>query len=499
MEIDVRERLRSGPSEELVSLVFEPAIRRDFEMGFQHLIDINKAHVIMLCKQNLLLRDDASAILGALEKLESGAYSLEDLNFAAEDLHFNVETRVIQLVGAEIGGRMHMGRSRNDLHATMDRMMARVGILEVMDLLAELIDTATGLAGEHVDTVMTGYTHTQPAQPVSLGYYLSGVVEALKRDSARLEAAYSNINRCPLGAGAMAGTGFPIDRSLVSELLGFDMPTSNSLDAVASRDWVSETLAALSILMSNISRLSHDLYIWSTDEFSYVEVADSLAAVSSIMPQKKNPIALEHCKAKAGHVFGALVANLSCTKNTPFGHCRDISAESVTPLWSGLEETCAALRLITESIRTLTVNKDVMSGRARDNFSTATELADSLVRQFDMPFRIAHMIVAKVVSNAVGAGIRSDHITPEMVDEAAVSVIGRPLGLSREMLKQVMDPDLNMRIRSSLGGPAPTEVRAMLADDSRHLDEYRARTCARKKGLFDAGKRLDSEVSVLSM
>jgi argininosuccinate lyase len=140
-----------------------------------------------------------------------------------------------------------------------------------------------------------------------------------------------------------------------------------------------------------------------------------------------------------------------------------------------------------------------MSGRARDNFSTATELADSLVRQFDMPFRIAHMIVAKVVSNAVGAGIRSDHITPEMVDEAAVSVIGRPLGLSREMLKQVMDPDLNMRIRSSLGGPAPTEVRAMLADDSRHLDEYRARTCARKKGLFDAGKRLDSEVSVLSM
>ena len=498
MEIDVRERLRSGPSEELVSLVFEPAIRRDFEMGFQHLIDINKAHVIMLCKQNLLLRNDASAILGALEKLESGAYSLEDLDFAAEDLHFNVETRVIQLVGAETGGRMHMGRSRNDLHATMDRMMARVGILGVMDLLAELIDTATGLAGEHVDTVMTGYTHTQPAQPVSLGYYLCGVVEAPKRDCARLEAAYSHVNRCPLGAGAMAGTGFPIDRSLVSELLGFDMPTSNSLDAVASRDWVSETLAALSILMSNISRLSYDLYIWSTDEFSYIEVADSLAAVSSIMPQKKNPIALEHCKAKAGHVFGALVANLSCTKNTPFSHCRDISAESVTPLWSGLEETCAALRLITESIRTLTVNKDVMSKRARDNFSTATELADSLVRQFDMPFRIAHMIVAKVVSNAIEAGIRSDHITPEMVDEAATSVIGRPIGLSCEMLKQVMDPDLNMRIRSSHGGPAPTEVKAMIADNVRRLDGFRARILARKRGLSDAGKRLDSEASVLS-
>ncbi|MEW6226529.1 MAG: argininosuccinate lyase, partial [Bacillota bacterium] len=332
MDIDLRERLNSQPLKEVAELLFRPAIERDFRLGFGHMIRINKAHVVMLAETGILPGDVAAKILIALEALEERGLGVADLDPSVEDLHFNIERWLIERTGPEVGGRMHTGRSRNDLHATLDRMIAKDRLNELLDLLILLREQLLRLASENLATVMTGYTHLQPAQPITLGHYMCALASAFERDTRRLEAAYETINQCPLGAGALAGTGFPINRELTADLLGFDGIVENSLDAVASRDWVPELLAALSIMMTGISRLAMDLYLWYTDEFSYIDLDGSIAAVSSIMPQKKNPITLEHCKAKAAHVYGALIASLASLKNVPFGHSRDVAGECVASL-----------------------------------------------------------------------------------------------------------------------------------------------------------------------
>jgi argininosuccinate lyase len=242
---------------------------------------------------------------------------------------------------------------------------------------------------------MPGYTHLQPAQPTTFGHYLASVALALERDAERLLDVYPRLNLNPLGACAFAGTGFPIDRAMTAQWLGFDGIVDSTLDAVASRDYVSELLAAMAIMGVTLSRLAQDLYLWCSGEWGTVEVADDVAMTSSIMPQKKNPITLEHIKAKAGHLLGAVVASLAAQKAVNFMHCRDMG-EAVAPLWDAFAQAQGVLHLTRRTVLGLQVNQSLMLERATQDFSTATELADVLVREKDLPFRMAHGIVSGV-------------------------------------------------------------------------------------------------------
>ena len=245
----------------------------------------------------------------------------------------------------------------------------------------------------------------QPAQPISLAFYLTAIAAALERDWSRMFAAYDRLNQCTLGSGAFAGTSFSIDRHYISEVLGFYGPIYNNMDAVASRDYLLELLAAFVGFGSNIGRFLQDIYTWTTDEFGYVEVDDSHAASSSIMPQKKNPITLEHCKAKVAHLLGAYVACFGCLKGAPYGHCRDVSSESIQSFWEAAAQMEAILVLTSETVEKMKVKHENMKLRADRNFSTVTELADALVKREGLTFREAHHIVGSVVSKCVNSGL----------------------------------------------------------------------------------------------
>lgn len=489
-----RDRLNVEPTKELSELIFRPAIERDFRLGFRHMIQINEAHIMMLFSTGIIPRTVAGKLLIELEYLKEQKLSETDLDPSLEDLHFNIEDWLIKKTGSDIGGRMHTARSRNDLHATLDRMIARDMAIELIDLLCQLRYHLLELAAKHLSTVMTGYTHMQPAQPITLGHYFCALALVLERDSKRLEAAYESINQCPLGACALAGTGFPIDRKMTAEFLGFEGIVENSLDAVASRDWIPELLAALSIMMTNISRLSTDLYIWFTDEFSYIDIEGDIAAVSSIMPQKKNPIIFEHCKSKAAHVFGALMSSLACLKNTPFTHSRDVAGESIELMWKGIEEARTTLKLIQVALSFTTVRKEVMLERATLNFSTATELADTLVRNYNLSFRVAHAIVARLVAKSIAESLRADKITPEMVDEIAMEIIGRKVNIDASTLKSVLSPELNVNVRNSLGGPAESEVKRMVSDARTRLEKCHNQIECNRDAISQALKNLSDQV-----
>ncbi len=466
----MRERLGVEPKKEMSELIFKPALCRDFRYGFRHMMQINEAHVIMLTSENIISKNVASKLLKELKLLQE-QLTEDKLNPNLEDLHFNIEALLIKKVGPEIGGRLHTARSRNDLHATLDRMIARDKILNLLDLLCKLRGQLLEIANMHARTVMTGYTHMQPAQPISFGHYMSAIALALERDTHRLEAAYRTLNRSPLGACAFAGTDFPIDRHMTAEFLGFQGVIENSLDAVASRDWVPEILSALSIMMTNISRLFTDLYIWTTDEFSYIDIEDSVAAVSSIMPQKKNPIIFEHCKAKAAHIFGYLISTLSALKNTPFGHSRDIAAESVLPVWNCISEVELALKLAITALSSVTFRKEVALEKARLNFCTATRLANALVKDYNLPFREAHAVVAALVARAYRNSLRANDITPELLNEIAIQLIGRELNMDMPTLSSILDPEQSIEALSSLGGAAPKEVERMVMSAKTRLKE----------------------------
>jgi argininosuccinate lyase len=481
----MRDRVKVDPHPVLIKHLFAGALRENALTSFHHLMQVNAAHVILLDRCQAIARRDAQALLLLYRQMVQAGPECLDLDPRLEDLHFNVEAHVIRQLGEEVGGRMHTGRSRNDLNATISRMQTREAILRLVERSQALRTALLDRAVEHAETLMPGYTHLQPAQPITFGYYLAALADALARDSARLAATYERTNGCPLGAGALAGTGFPLDRRLAAELLGFDGLVENALDAVASRDHVLEVLAALAILTVTLSRLAQDLYVWATDEFGFVTLADEVSIVSSIMPQKKNPITLEHCKGKAAQVLGALVAALGAMRATPFSNVRDVNREAVSPLGEGVAQAEASLELMTVTIETLSVNPARMLARAQADFSTVTELADTLVRVEGLPFRTAHRIVAEVVVEALQAGKSAGAIDAEAVRQAAERVAGRRLALEDSTVHRALDAWSNVRGRQTLGSATPDETRRMvararatLASESEWLAEKRSRLAA---------------------
>ncbi len=330
------------------------------------------------------------------------------------------------------------------------------------------------LAERHAGAVMPGYTHAQHAQPITFGYWLLAGAEVLARDHVRLAGALAHADRCPLGAGALTTTAFPLDRRLTAELLGFAAPMEIAYDAVASRDDALEAAGALAVLAGFLSRLATDLYAWSTWEYGFVELADRHSAVSSIMPQKKNPVALEHVRAAAALVQGAQAAALGCVRNTPFADVNDAVTAVNEPVLDAARRGRRILALMAEVLEGLTLRPERMARAAAEGFGSATELADVIVRETGMSFRMAHNVVAAVVRDALAAGRSADALRSADLDAAARALFGDPLGLAETAVAQALDPARNVAVRSVLGGPAAANMAAMLAARRQALAADRA-------------------------
>ena len=459
----MRERLRAKPAPVVCENLYLPAIEADSKRSFHNMSRLNKAHVAMLDRQGIIGHASAVHILQGLQRMEVEGPDSIGKDPEREDYYFNVEKRVIDLVGMEDGGKMHTARSRNDLNATLARMNTRDCLVTVGCRLLRLRQELLRLAEENLETIVTGYTHMQPAQPITFGHYFTAIAEAVERDYDRILSSYERLNLCPMGAGAFAGTSFDIDREYTADRLGFSGILENSLDAVASRDYMLEICGDFATLGSTLSRFANDLYYWVTDEFHYVEVDDSLAVCSSIMPQKKNPITLEHIKSKSSHLAAAYTSIFSCLRGAAYGHARDVAGESPHLFWDAAQEMKVILELLTATLETLVIRGDNARKRVNDNFSTVTELADYLVVHHNISFRVAHQIVGKVVGDCIEENIPCSGINAQMVQSAGRKFTDQDLQISKEELRMVLDGRHSVNQRASQGSPMPENTLAVIA------------------------------------
>jgi len=491
----MRERLKAKPSDVVCKYLFGPAILEDSKRSFTNMIRLNLAHVLMLRKQEIVDKEDAKKLLDALLALQDKGPGAFELNPLFEDYYFNIEQYIISQIGLETGGKIHTARSRNDLHSTISRMNVRDAIIDLYPRMLELRSILLNLALAHKETVLTGYTHMQPAQPTTLAHYFTAIAEAVERDYQRLEGAYSRLNYCTLGGGAFAGTSFNIDRCYTAQLLGFYGPIENSIDAVVSRDYLLEISSDFATFGSTVNRFVNDLYIWATDEFGFVEVDDSMAACSSIMPQKKNPITLEHVKSKTSHLLSAYVSIFTCMKGIPYGHCRDLAGESIQLFWDASAQMEAILELLNATLKTIKIKQDKMKSRANRNYSTVTELADELVREEGLSFRVAHQIVGNIVRDCITAGLSAEDITVEMLDAAGKSYATRTFDWTQEHLDRILDAAYSVSNKLSLGSPAPEECQRMIQNLNDKLDKDKEAYENMVKKLEQSNNRLTKEVN----
>ena len=414
----------------------------------------SKAHAAMLADCGIISEEDAAAIRQGLDtilqEIESGNFAFRT---ALEDIHMNVESRLAELIGPP-AGRLHTARSRNDQVATDLRLWVRDAIdgldADLKALQSALIDKAEA----HADTVMPGFTHLQSAQPVTFGHHMLAYVAMVGRDRARFSDARGRVNESPLGAAALAGTSFPIDRAQTAAVLGFDRPMANSLDAVSARDFALEFLAACTICATHLSRLAEEIVVWSSAQFGFIGLSDSFSTGSSIMPQKRNPDAAELVRAKAGRIVGALTGLAVVMKGLPLAYSKDMQ-EDKEPVFDAADSLAVCIRAMTGMIRELTVNADRLLAAAGAGFATATDLADWLVRELGMPFRDAHRVTGALVKLAEARGVGLDRLTLDEMQGVEPRLTGAVF--------DVLTVQYSIASRTSPGGTAPDNVRAAAA------------------------------------
>ena len=434
------------------------------------LVDI--AHVLMLSRQKIIGEETTRQLLRALLGLYDNGIPEAAFDDRFEDIHAGIETLLISTTGEENGGRLHIGRSRNDEIATCLRLRVREDLTRQLSILVSLRETLIGLAEMHVDTVMPGFTHLQYAQPTTLAHHLLAHEAAFSRDFQRLAGALSRVDWCPLGAAAFASTSYPVQREFVAELLGFQGVLENTMDAVASRDFALEVLSDLSIMMSHASRVCEELVVWSSNLAGFVELDDAFCSTSSIMPQKKNPDTAEVMRAKAASVFGATVTGLGIVKALPMSYNRDLQ-ELNPSLWRGIQDAKHSTRLLVDMLATAVFKPTVMAAEAGQGHSTATDLADMLVQKYGLAFRTAHTIV--------GRSIQAGSLDLAGLDEAARGIGLAPvsaLGVTEGDVRDALDARSSIDRRRASGSPSTfsTKIslsarRTALDQDSRILDE----------------------------
>jgi argininosuccinate lyase len=424
------------------------------------LLAIDAAHLVMLAEQGIVAGADARRIRDAVTAVCRDTVRRTAYDGSCEDLFFFVERLIADQAG-EVAGRLHTARSRNDIDMTMYRMRQREFVLDLFDATLALRSTLGGLAAAHLETVFPAHTHTQRAQPTTLAHYLLGVIEQLERDGVRLRAAFASTNRSPLGACAITGTAFPIDRARTSALLGFDGPTGNTYGSIATVDYLLESLAAASVTLVGVGRVVQDLLLWCTAEFRYLRLGDGFVQVSSIMPQKRNPVALEHARSIASKALGQATAVLLTVHNTPFGDIVDTEDDLQPLVHQTFRDAVRAVSLVAAALTTATFDAAEMARRAGEGFITVTELADTLTREHGLPFVQSHAIAAGLIEAHRAAPDRPlrDHLL-----EVSARVTGAAIAVEASRLRDILSPAHFVRVRETLGGPAPAVAAAALRD-----------------------------------
>ncbi|MFA9550222.1 MAG: argininosuccinate lyase [Hyphomicrobium sp.] len=429
-------------------------------------IRASKAHASMLAAQGIITKADAREILKGLEQvlaeIESGKMAYTR---ALEDVHMNVEARVKDLIGTP-AGRLHTARSRNDQVATDFRLYVREMIDAFDTALAGLQFVLARKAEAHAATVMPGFTHLQPAQPVTFGHHMLAYVEMLGRDRGRFADARRRLNECPLGAAALAGTSFPIDRHMTADALDFDKPSANSLDAVSDRDFVLETLAAAAITAMHLSRLAEEIVLWATHQFGFIRLSDKFTTGSSIMPQKRNPDAAELTRAKVGRVAGAFQSLLIVMKGLPLAYSKDMQ-EDKEVAFDALDSLALAIAAMAGMVDDMEPVPDAMRAAADQGYATATDLADWLVRALKLPFREAHHVTGRIVAEA-----ESQSLPLEKLSLKAMQAVERRI---TNDVFSVLSPEKSVSSRKSYGGTAPQNVRKMARSWLKRLEKGLAR------------------------
>jgi argininosuccinate lyase len=419
------------------------------------LMAIHYAHLVMLADTGIVSHDDAHRLREALDAVPLD--EVRDVRFdgTCEDLFFYVERLLIAACGEEVAGRLHTARSRNDMDMTMYRMRQREFVLELVDAVAALRASLLDLAAQHRDTIAAAHTHTQPAQPTTVAHYLLAMIEQLERDVVRLRAAYATTNHNPLGACAITGTGFPIDRVLTSRLLGFAGPTGNTYGSIATVDYLLESSYATAIALTGLGRFVQDLLLWGTAEVNYVRFGDGFVQSSSIMPQKRNPVAIEHARAIGSKALGQAHAIAITVHNTPFGDIVDTEDDLQPLVWGMFRDASRAMRLVAAAMQTATFDARRLEERAGQGGTTMTELSDTLVREHGLPFTTAHAIAGRVLK------ARARHPDARLTETLAAvcfELVGRPIVYTEERLREILSPRYFVTVRRTPGGPAPEET-----------------------------------------
>ena len=464
----------------------------NFEDAKAHLLTplmaIHYAHLVMLAETKIVPADAARAIRDALDAIDLDRVREARYDGTYEDLFFYLDRLIAERCGEDAAGRLHTARSRNDIDMAMYRMQQRGLVLALVDEVLQLRAVLLDLASRHQEDVFPAHTHTQPAQPSTIAHYLLAVVEQLERDSFRLEAAFASTNMNPLGACAITGTGFPIDRDRTTALLGFDRRTGNTYGSIATVDYLLESVSAAAVLLIGLGRAVQDWLLWCTAEFGYLRLADGFVQCSSIMPQKRNPVALEHARSIGSKAVGQATAIMLVAHNTPFGDIVDTEDDLQPLVFTTFRDAARALRLVAAAMAGACFDTARMEQRAREGWITVTELADTLAREHGVTFKAGHAIATRLVASASSQPSAN---LAALLAEVSADELGRPLQIDNSTLTRVLSPRHFIEVRKTPGGPAPSET-------ARAIDESKAALDADRRWFSEAGGRLKAAEGALA-
>jgi argininosuccinate lyase len=464
------------------------------ELLLAPLMAIHYAHLVMLADQRIISADDARTLRAALDGIALESVRGTVYDGSCEDLFFYIERLIRDACGDEVAGRLHTARSRNDIDMTMYRMRQREFVAQLAGRVIELRVALLDLADKHRESVFAAHTHTQPAQPTTMAHYLLAVVEQLERDTARLGAAYDSTNLNPLGACAITGTSFPIDRHKTSALLGFAAPTGNTYGSIATVDYLLESVSATAVLLVGLGRVLQDLLLWCTMEFGYLRLSEGFVQSSSIMPQKRNPVALEHARAIGSKAVGQAQAILTTVHNTPFGDIVDTEDDLQPLVASMFRDATRTVTLVAAAMRAAEFDVARLAARAAEGGTTLTELADTLVRDHGLPFRTAHSIAALLLK---ARAEDPDASLADALRRASQALLGRTLDYSDADLARILSPRHFVEVRETLGGPAPSETARAVARSRERQETDRDAWQRRRDHLAEAERQLRERVKAL--
>jgi argininosuccinate lyase len=458
------------------------------------LMAIHYAHLVMLTEQGIVAEESARAIRGALDAIDLEEVRQVRYDGTYEDLFFYIDRLIVHGCGEDAAGRLHTARSRNDIDMTMYRMQQRGQLLALLDGTLRLREVLLDLASRHQADVFPAHTHTQPAQPSTIAHYLLAVVEQLERDTTRLRAGYASTNLNPLGACAITGTGFPIDRDRTAALLGFDGRTGNTYGSIATVDYLLESVSASAVLLVGLGRVVQDLLLWCTSEFGYLRLSDGFVQCSSIMPQKRNPVGLEHARAIGSKAVGQAAAIMLAAHNTPFGDIVDTEDDLQPLVFTMFRDAARAVRLVAAAMACARFDTERMARRAAEGWITVTELADTLARDHGVPFKAGHAIASRLVATATARG--SEQLSG-LLREISADVLGRSIEIDDPMLARILSPRHFVEVRTTPGGPAPSETSKALEESKRTLATDRTWFSDAAGRLADAEESLKAAVKAL--